>query len=306
MAILEAYVASGGNFIDTADVYGTSEELIGRWLSRKDPTFRRSIVIATKFANATGSGPNDKGASRKRIHDAVAGSLRRLQTDYIDLYQQHVWTSDTPLTETMFALNDLVTAGKVRYIGCSNYTSWQLNEANRIVREHHLTPFITLQQQYSLLCRTLEWDIIDVLRKDSVGILPWSPLAGGWLSGRYKRGATQEEQGSRVAWAEAAGWVVTNFTDNANEKAFRVLDELERVSKEAGQSVAAVALRWLLHKECVSSVLIGARSVQQLQDNIQASHFTLTPEQVSRLDEASEVPMPYPYSMQKGLLMRKK
>jgi len=297
-AILDAYVAAGGNFIDTADVYGTSEELIGRWLQKKGPDFRKSIIIATKYGNPMGPSKNDTGSSRKHIHDAVEASLKKMQTTYIDLYQQHVWSADTPLIETMFALNDLVTQGKVRYIGASNFASWQFVEANHIAKEHHLTPFISLQQQYSLLCRSIEWDIVDALKKDSMGILPWSPLAGGFLSGRYTRNSTKEEKGSRVEWAESVGWSATNFSDNANERAFGVLDELEKVSKEVGQSVAVVSLRWLLHKTQVSSVLIGARNVKQLQDNVKASHFTLTDEQVKRLDKASQGPLPYPYSLQ--------
>ena len=305
-AILDAYVAAGGNFIDTANIYGTSEELIGRWLQKKGPAFRQSIIIATKYGYPTGPTKNDQGASRKHIHDAVEASLRKMQTTYIDLYQQHRWFDDTPLIETMFALNDLVVQGKVRYIGCSNFTSWQLNEANHIAKEHHLTPFISLQQQYSLTCRTLEWDLIDALKKDNVGILPWSPLAGGFLSGRYSRQSSKEEKGSRVEWAEKSGWSATSFSDNAHEKGFKILDELEKVSKEVGQPIAAVSLRWLLHKELVSSVLIGARNVQQLQDNMKASQFTLTEEQVERLDEASQGPMPYPHNLQKGPLMKPK
>ena len=294
-----------------------------------------------------GSGPNDRGASRKHIEDSVAASLRKLQTSYIgqllrtlhtshsrstpvarcdahqtvrpvrpasgcvwpsipaDLYQVHTWMEDTPLTEQMFALDSLVRRGLVRYLGCSNFTSWQLNEANRIVKEHHLTPFVVIQQQYSLLCRTIEWDTIDVLQKDSVGILPWSPLAGGWLSGRYKRGSKQGEGGSRVEWAEAAGWRATDFSSNANEHAYRIIDALDAISKEVNQPIAAIALRWLLQRAHVSSVLIGARSVQQLHDNLRASTFTLSEQHMKRLTDASHTPLPYPFSLQKGQMMLK-
>ena len=296
--MLDAYVAAGGNFIDTADVYNTSEDAIGRWLAKKDPAFRSSLIIATKFGNQFGPDENDRGASRKHIQDAVASSLRRLQTSYIDLYQQHLWCGDSELEETMFALHELVTAGKVRYIGCSNFSSWQLNEANRIAREHSLTPFISLQQQYSLLCRTLEWDIIDVVQKDGVGILPWSPLAGGWLSGKYKKGSSEE--GGRVAWAESVGWAATSFSTHATDFGFGVVDEVRKISKETGQPVAAVSLRWLLQRDSVSSVLIGARTLQQLSDNLQAAHFTLSAEQMDRLNSVSNTPMPYPYSLQKS------
>ena len=253
-----------------------------------------------------GGGPNERGASRKHIEDALADSLRKLQTSYIDLYQVHVWVPDTPLTEQMFSLDALVRRGVVRYVGCSNFTSWQLSEANRIVAQHHLTPFVTLQQQYSLLCRTLEWDIVDVLEKDSVGILAWSSLAGGWLSGRYKRGSEAGEGGSRVEWAEQAGWQATNFSSNATERVFAILDALEAIGQEVHQPVAAVSLRWVLQKRHVSSVLIGARSVQQLQDNLRAASFTLSDEQMERLNEASQTPLPYPYNLQKGPLMAPK
>ena len=296
-AILDSYIAAGGNFIDTANIYNTSEVCIGRWLAKRekaDPTFRQSIIIATKvtraeysshrplpivlcpsllvqlsissviirpsftssgnaryansvvcdpmlgcgccaqFGGPMGSGPNERGGSRKHIEDSIAASLRNLQTSYIDLYQVHFWALDTPLTEQMFALDSLVRRGQVRYVGCSNFTSWQLNEANRIVQEHHLTPFVTLQQQYSLLCRTLEWDIIDVLEKDRVGILPWSPLAGGWLSGKYKRGSKQSEGGSRVEWAGNMGGAASDFSfsANANEHAYGIIDQLDAIGKE--------------------------------------------------------------------------
>ena len=258
-----------------------------------------------QFGNPMGSGPNERGGSRKHIEDSIAASLRNLQTSYIDLYQVHTWIPDTPLTEQMFALDSLVRRGQVRYVGCSNFTSWQLNEANRIVQEHHLTPFVTLQQQYSLLCRTLEWDIIDVLEKDRVGILPWSPLAGGWLSGKYKRGSKQSEGGSRVEWAESAGWQATDFSSNANEHAYGIIDQLEAIGKEIDQPMAAVALRWVLQRAHVSSVLIGARSVQQLHDNLRASTFTLSEEQMKRLTDASKTPLPYPFNLQKRALMGK-
>ena len=300
MAMLDAYVTAGGNFIDTADVYGSSEDLIGKWLSSKGPAFRRSLVIATKFGVPTGPHPNDKGASRKHIMDAVDSSLRRLQTPWIDLYQQHWWDATTPLSETLNALDDLVRSGKVRYVGMSNWVGHQVVEAAHLCKEQRLTPFVTIQQQYSLLCRTLEWDLLDVLQRHSIGVLPWSPLAGGWLSGRYSRASTKEEQGSRVEWAEQAGWAATSFSQHNNEGVHRVLDELEKAAREVEQPIAAVALRWLLQKEQVSSVLIGARSVKQLQDNLLASSFTLSDGQVQRLDDVSQQPLPYPVNLQKG------
>lgn len=196
--ILDRFVELGGNFIDTADAYSTSENVIGNWLKSKPAGFRQSIIIATKFRSIMPPhGVNDMGASRKHIIDAVEASLARLQTDYIDLYQIHGPDERTPLRETMRALNDLVRQGKVHYIGCSNFTSWQIQKANDIAEREHLEKFVTLQQQYSLLCRNVEWDTVEVCRQEGLGILPWSPLAGGWLSGKYDRSTDKPEENSR-------------------------------------------------------------------------------------------------------------
>jgi len=168
-------------------------------LEKKPKEFRRSIIIATKFRNLVSPhGVNDKGASRKHIFDAVEASLKRLKTDYIDLYQIHAPDDETPLRETMRALNDLVRQGKVHYIGCSNFTSWQIQKANDIAEKENLEKFVTLQQQYSLLCRNVEWDTVDVCRNEGLGILPWSPLAGGWLSGKFNRSTEKPDEGSRL------------------------------------------------------------------------------------------------------------
>lgn len=197
-AILDRFAELGGNFIDTANVYGTSEIVVGNWLASKSEGFRKSMIIATKFRNNMPPyGVNDFGASRKHIFDAVETSLKNLQTSYIDLYQIHAPDENTPLRETMRALNDLVRQGKVNYIGCSNFTSWQIQKANDIAQEENLEKFVTLQQQYSLLCRNVEWDTVEVCRHEGIGILPWSPLAGGWLSGKYDRSTEAPEDGSR-------------------------------------------------------------------------------------------------------------
>lgn len=197
-AILDRFIELGGNFIDTADAYSTSENVLGNWLSSKPEGFRQSVIIASKFRNTSPPyGVNDKGASRKHIFDAVEASLKRLQTNYIDLYQIHSPDEVTPLRETMRALNDLVRQGKVHYIGCSNFTSWQIQKANDIAEKENLEKFVTLQQQYSLLCRNVEWDTVDVCRNEGLGILPWSPLAGGWLSGKYDRSTEKPDEDSR-------------------------------------------------------------------------------------------------------------
>ena len=198
-AILDRFVELGGNFIDTANVYGTSEIVVGNWLAKKPESFRKSIIIATKFRNNMPPyGVNDFGASRKHIYDAVETSLKKLQTSYIDLYQIHAPDEKTSLRETMRALSDLVRQGKVHYIGCSNFTSWQIQKANDIAKEENLERFVTLQQQYSLLCRNVEWDTVDVCQHEGLGILPWSPLAGGWLSGKFDRSTQKPDEGSRL------------------------------------------------------------------------------------------------------------
>jgi len=173
------------------------------------------------------------------IFDCIEHSLAALQTDYIDLYQVHMYDPTTPIRETLFALNDLIRSGKVRYIGCSNWASWQLNEAAHLASQHHLESFISLQQQYSLLCRNVEWDQVDVCIKDGVGILPWSPLAGGWLTGKIKRGQSSADSGSRIDWAEGLGWAATSFKDiDAKQQTYKVLDALEEVKKETNQPIA--------------------------------------------------------------------
>jgi aryl-alcohol dehydrogenase-like predicted oxidoreductase len=186
------------------------------------------------------------GLSRKHILAAIEGSLRRLRTSYVDLYQVHTWDPDTPLEETLTTLNDLVRGGRVRYIGVSNFTALQIAQAQEIVRRRGLEPFVALQAQYSLLCRSTEWDLAQVARDERLAVLPWSPLAGGWLSGKYRRGA-QPEAG-RVAWAERVGWEHTNWSALDNDHTWRVLDALDAVARETGRSHAQVALRWLMQR----------------------------------------------------------
>ena len=203
--ILDRFVAAGGNFVDTADVYsrGASEEIVGRWL--KDQP-RDDLVIATKVRFPMGSGPNDVGLSRKHILAGVEASLRRLQTDYIDLYQVHCWDHVTPLEETLSTLDTLVQSGKVRYIGASNFSGWQLQKAIDLSLRMGWEPFTCLQPQYNLLCRTTEWELVPVCLNEGLGIIPWSPLRGGWLSGKYRRGMTAPPAGTRVEIAEEQGW----------------------------------------------------------------------------------------------------
>ena len=296
--ILDDFVAAGGNFIDTANVYTNSEKVIGNWLAAKPnpKEFRRKLIIATKFRSPMGDDVNSKGASRKHIADAVEQSLRDLQTDYIDLYQQHAYDKDTPMHETMYALNDLVRSGKVHYIGISNFAGWHIMKAVDIARHEHLIPYVTLQQQYSLLARSIEWDSLEVCVQEGLGVLPWSPLCGGLLSGKFTR-ESKDESDTRAKWADAAGWKETALTSKDPDHFYRIVDELIAIGKELSAPVAAVALRWVVQKKGVSSVIIGAKTVEQLKENLAAATVRLTEEHMERLDKASATPLPYPFNL---------
>jgi len=299
-AILDRFVELGGNFIDTADVYqqGLSEEIIGNWLSKQK---RSNLVIATKVRGTMGDAPNDLGLSRKHIMDGVDASLKRLQTDYIDLYQIHFWDDGSPLEETLTAMNDLVRCGKVRYVGASNVTGWQLQSIVDLCQQRGYDRWLALQQQYSLLSRESELEVFHVCKNEGIGVLPWSPLKGGLLSGKYKQSMDSLPEDSRLKWvSEKEGRKSQAAPDitAVSEKAWLVIDTVEKVAQECKKSVAQVALRWLLQKEIVSSVIIGAKTVQQLEDNMgAASEWELTPEQMERLDEVSMFDVPYPYEM---------
>jgi aryl-alcohol dehydrogenase-like predicted oxidoreductase len=303
--ILDAFVAGGGNFIDTADVYakGESERIIGRWLARGGPDLRRRVVLATKVRGAVDpatAGPNDVGLSRAHILDGVAASLERLQTSYIDLYQAHVWDDGTPVEETIRTFGDLVARGAIRYWGWSNLTGWQTQLVVDTARRLGVPPPASLQEQYSLLCRQIEWEVTDVCERENVALLPWSPLKGGWLSGKVSRESAGAPDGSRLAWAEAAGSKMQShpsFSALADERVFALIDGLKAVAAEVGGSVAQVAIRWLLQKRSVASVVIGAKSVAQLDDNLGAARLRLTDAHMATLDGLSALPPPYPYEM---------
>jgi len=298
--MLDRFVELGGNFIDTADVYSTSEELIGRWLTKRsesNPKFRESLVIATKGRNPTGLGPNDVGLGRKHLMAAVESSLKKLQVSYIDLYQVHRWDADTPLEETMSTLNDLVRGGKVRFIGCSNFTARQIQKANNLARVHNWEKFVCLQPQYSLMCRGTEWDLMEECIEEGLGCIPWSPLAGGWLSGAFKRGMKEPPKGTRVAWAESVGWKATDWSTQSEERTWQIIDELFKIAEEIKASVAQVALRWLMQQPGVTAPIVGAKSLKHLEDNLGAIDIQLSEDHIKRLSKASYVVIPYPYSI---------
>ena len=292
-ALLNRFAEVGGTFIDTADVYsrGVSEEILGRWLKTVD---RDQFAVATKVRWPMSDDLNDVGLNRKHIVAAVEASLRRLGTDYLDLYQVHAWDGATPLTETLSTLNDLVRAGKVRYLGASNYSGWQLQKAVDLSERHGWEQFRCLQPLYNLIERDVEWELLPVCRNEGLGVIPWSPLQGGWLSGKVRRGMTGPPAGTRLATAEERG-LNERWSAQDNERTWRVLDELFAVAEDAGKTPAQVALRWLMQRPGVTAPIIGARSLEQLDTNLGALGWKLPAEHVTRLDEVSAKPLPYPY-----------
>jgi aryl-alcohol dehydrogenase-like predicted oxidoreductase len=295
--LLDRFAAAGGTFIDTADVYsqGMSEKIVGNWLAAKD---REDFVVATKVRFGTDDPanrrPNRFGLSRKHIMAEVDASLRRLKTDYIDLYQVHNWDSGTPLEETLGALDDVVRAGKARYIGASNFSGWQLQKAIDLSRMNGWARFSCLQPLYNLLDRDTEWELLPVCRSEGLGVIPWSPLRGGWLSGKFHRGMNAPAAGTRIEIAGKYGWS-ESWERYANEHTWKVVDALVAIGKERGKQPAQVALNWLLQRPGVTAPIIGARNVAQLESNIGASGWSLSAEDVERLDEVSARPLPYPY-----------
>jgi aryl-alcohol dehydrogenase-like predicted oxidoreductase len=300
--ILDAFVDAGGTFIDTADVYGggASEEVLGRWLKGRN---RDDLVIATKVWGRTGPGPNDHGLSRKHIRTAVEASLRRLGTDHIDLYYTHVYDDATPLEETLSTLDTLVTAGKVRYLGASNVPAWHLQKAVDVADRHGWARYDALQPLYNLLDRETEWELLPLCRNEGLGVLPWSPLRAGWLSGRIRRGMAAPPPQSRVALAAERGYL-ESWENYATERTWRVLDELEAVAAEAGRTVAQVAVRWLLQAPGVTAPIIGPRTFDHFTDNLGAVGWTLSDDQFARLTAAGEKPKVYPYDILEGLARR--
>lgn len=284
--LVKKSVDAGINFIDTADVYsnGESEKVLAQALADLGIP-RKDLLIATKAYGRTGPGRNDIGASRKHIMDAVDASLERLRTDYIDLYQIHASDSITPIEETLRALNTLVEQGKVRYIGCSNWFAWEIMKALGISEAKNLAKFDTLQAYYSIAGRELEREIVPLLKDQRVGLLVWSPLAGGLLAGKYSRENPKPENSRRSAF---------DFPIVDKERAWRIIDVMRPIAQAHGTSIATVALAWLLAKPVVTSVIIGAKRVDQLEQNLAAVDLTLTAEDIKQLDEVSVLPPEYP------------
>ena len=278
-------IDAGINFIDTADVYaeGLSEQITGQAL-RNLHVPRENVVVATKCYGPTGPGPNARGNSRLHVIDACKASLKRLQLDHIDLYQIHGFDPATPIEETVGALDTLVKHGHVRYVGVSNWAAWQVMKALGIAERQGLARFESLQAYYTLAGRDLEREIVPMLRSETVGLMVWSPLAGGLLSGKYGRDQEAAE-GRRAAF---------DFPPVDRTRAFDCIDAMRPLAERRGVSVAQVALAWLLHQKAVSSVIIGAKRLEQLDDNIAASDVELTGEELDALDQASALPKEYP------------
>jgi aryl-alcohol dehydrogenase-like predicted oxidoreductase len=284
--LLKRSFDAGVNFVDTADVYtnGESEKTLAKAISNVGIA-RKDIVIATKAFGRTGPGRNDVGASRGHIMDAVEASLKRLQTDYIDLYQIHAADTVTPVEETLRALDNLVFQGKVRYIGCSNWYAWQLMKALGISEAKNLAKLDTLQAYYSIAGRDLEREIVPLLKDQGTGLLVWSPLAGGLLSGKYSRENQKPDDSRRSAF---------DFPIVDKERTWRILDVLRPIAQVHHTGVATIALAWVLAKPFVTSVIIGAKRIEQLEQNLAAVDVQLTPEEMTQLDEVSALPPEYP------------
>ncbi len=285
--IMNHFIEQGGNFIDTANFYtkGHSEKIIGDYL-HKELKRRDQLVIATKFfSNLYTGDPNGGGANRKSIVSACENSLRRLRSDYIDLYWMHCWDRFTPIDETMSALDDLVRAGKVRYIGFSDTPAWKVAQAQTISSWRGWAPLIALQIEYSLLERTVEGELVPMALELGLGITPWSPLKQGILTGKYKREDVNKIEPGRGDW-------VKNYL---SDKAFEIIDELSAIGKELGATPAAVALAWVKSKPGVASTIIGARTLKQLEENLAALDLKLSFEQIRRLDEISKPTLNFPH-----------
>jgi aryl-alcohol dehydrogenase-like predicted oxidoreductase len=295
-AQLDVFVEAGGTLIDTADVYGNgvSEEIIGRWFGRQPAEIRSQMVLATKGRFRMGDGRNDVGLSRRHLRDALDASLRRLGVDSVDLYQVHAFDPHTPLDETLRFLDDAVTAGKIFYVGLSNYTGWQVQKVVDLAELRGLARPVTLQPQYNLLVREVEWEIVPACASTGLGLLPWSPLGGGWLTGKYRKDA-RPTGATRLGENPDRGVEAYDRRSTA-QRTWDVIDAVQSVASSRGVTMAQVALAWLVDRPLVTSVILGARTVEQLRDNLGAAELHLEGQEVARLDAASDpAPADYPY-----------
>ena len=290
--VFDGYIEKGGNFIDTADGYtnGKSEELLGHFIAERG--LRERLVLATKFTfNADPANPNAGGNGRKNIYRALEGSLRRLKTDYIDLYWMHVWDMVTPVEEVLSTMNDLVRAGKIRHFGFSDVPAWYVARAQTLAEKEGKEQLIALQLEYSLIERNIEREHVPVAQELGIGICPWSPLAGGFLSGKYRREGNTGRGEGRLDAAK-----FSQLTDRFTEHNWRVLDALLDVAKQLDKKPVQVALNWVATQPGITSTIIGASNTAQLQDNLSAIEFAIPPELRKRLDDASAIELFHPYT----------
>ncbi len=301
-AILDAFVAAGGDTIDCADVYaeGRSEEYVGRWMKARGN--RDDIVLLTKgrFRVDPASGPNEFGLSRRHLTRALDASLRRLGVDHIDLYQVHAWDPHTPPEQWLQTLDAFVRSGKVREVGVSNLNGWQLQRAIMLARQEGLAPIVSLQPQYNLLAREVEWELLDLCELEGLGLLPWSPLGGGWLTGKYRRevvaaGGSDVPTGA-TRLGENPGRGVESWFKRNDDRVHAIVDEVVAIAEARGITPSQVALAWVNGRRTVASTILGVRTVAQLEDDLGAVGLVLDADETARLDAVSEPQLPdYPY-----------
>jgi aryl-alcohol dehydrogenase-like predicted oxidoreductase len=295
-ALLDAFLEAGGNMIDTANVYngGVSEKIIGRWFTNRPANLTDRVVLATKGRFGTGPDLNDNGLSRRNLDRALTASLRRLQADTVDLYQLHGWDPITPIEETLSFLNDAVHAGKIRYIGLSNFTGWQLQLTLSTAQAMGVAAPVTLQPQYSLLSREIEWEIIPAALHNGIGLLPWSPLAGGFLTGKYTRGGKAAANTRAGSGNPLFEYVSEDYA--SKNRNWDTIDAVEMIAQNIGATPSQVALSWVTNQPSVTSPIFGARNMQQLTDNLAAADLTLDEEATATLNKISTpTPGDYPY-----------
>jgi len=301
---LDRFVEVGGTLVDTADVYsaGASEEIVGRWLAARSKDVRRQVVLATKGRFPTGAGTNDAGLSRRHLTWALDDSLRRLGVEAIDLYQVHAHDPLTPIEETLRFLDDAIRAGKIHYAGLSNFTAWQLQKAVDVADARNLARPVTLQPQYNLLVREIEWEIIPACSAEGLGVLPWSPLGGGWLTGKYRR--DERPKGATRLGENPNRGVEAYDRRSRVERTWDVIAALHQIAEARGASMAQVALAWLVDRPAVTSVILGARNLDHLEDNLGAADLHLSAAETEQLDTASDPgAADYPYG-QPGIEQR--
>lgn len=300
--ILDGFVAAGGDTIDCADVYagGQSEEIVGRWMASRGN--RDDLVILTKgrFRVGPDAGHNDFGLSRRHLMRALDASLRRLGVDHVDLYQVHAWDPLTPPEQWLQTLDDMVRSGKVREVGVSNLNGWQLQRAVMLARQEGLAPIVSLQPQYNLLAREVEWELTELCELEGLGLLPWSPLGGGWLTGKYRRevvaAAGSDVPTGATRLGEDPDRGVEAWSKRNDDRVHAIVDEVIAVAEGRGCTPSQVALAWVNHRPTVASTILGVRTLAQLEDDLGAADMELSPEETARLDEVSAPPLPdYPY-----------